>query len=67
MICRTGEFFEYMPSALTGAVRSNEAAAATRATVCTIVTKGSREKLGRVVGKEVQKERWCLHAALVSK
>ena len=56
-----------MPSALTGAVRSNEAAAATRATVCTIVTKGSREKLGRVVGKEVQKERRCLHAALVSK
>lgn len=57
MICRTGEFFEYMPSALTGAVRSNEAAAATRAAVCTIVIKESREKLGRVVGEEARKER----------
>ena len=56
-----------MPSALTDAVRSNEAAAATRAAVYTIVTKGSREKLGRVVGEEAQKERWCLYAALVSK
>jgi len=57
LICRTGEFFEYMPSALTGAVRSNEAATATRAAVCTIVTKESRERLGRVVGEEARKER----------
>ena len=60
MICRTGEFFEYMPSALMGAVKSNEAAAATRAAVYTIVTKESREELEGVVGKGVQKGRWCL-------
>jgi hypothetical protein len=57
LICRTGEFFEYMPSALTSVVRSNEAAAATRAAVCTIVIKESREKLGRIVGEEARKER----------